>query len=207
VTGRTAVAPPSQPWRAMPWFSPPSRANMLVPQAWELGWTVLTQAFNDENSPGEIASALSGTTPTTTAAGSTAPAEELPSAAVSNFPSGPLLVGDRAFVNPITSTQTPLTGSTNGQVLPTNRRRCLLIVQNNSATGGATFWVAFNQPAIQNQCVGLAPGQAMVLDASCPSDSINILVTGAAGVTAGTIVEGSYTNPAGTPAAPVGYEV
>jgi len=74
-----------------------------------------------------------------------------------------------------------------------------LIVQNNSATGGATFWVAFGQPATEDYCVSLEPGQSLTLDAACPRDSVNLLVTGASGITAGVIIEGSYST-SNTPA-------
>ena len=199
---------PIPPWRSMPWFSPDSRANMLVPGPTDLAWTVITQAFNEENSPGEtadLATALTGTTSSETSSTSTSSTTtELEESVITNFPSSPNTVGDRGYVNPITCTQTPITANTSGQVLPANTRRTLLIVQNNSTSGGATIWVAFGQTASEGLSIGLAPGQSLTLDASCPRDSVNLLITGASGTTQGVLIEGSFST-ANTPAAAPGY--
>ena len=182
---------PNAPWRQMPWQSPPCPGNMLVPQAYDVAWTVITQAFNEENSPGEIASAAAALAGVTTTTSTTT--TETTGAEISNFPTGPNTPGDRPYLNPITCTVTPLTAGSSGQVLAANPRRTLFILQNNSASGGATFWLAFGQPATANQSLSLAPGQSITLDAACPRDSVNLLVTGVAGLTAGAVVEASYS--------------
>lgn len=162
-------------------------ANMLIPQAYEIAWTELVQPFNLFLSPGDIAAATGQAAPAP-AAGATAPAQAI----VTNFPSDRSFTGDRDYENPIAATQVPIGPSSNGFIIGANAKRTLLIIQNNSASGGATFWIAFGQPATQFNSIALTPGQSITLDASCPRDAVSILITGASGLVAGVAIEGSW---------------
>jgi len=168
-------------------------ANMLIPQAYEIAWTDLAQVFNETLSPGEIVT-LTGVATTATASSnssSSSATAEAPTP-VTNFPTGPNTAGDRPYSNPTTATQLPLSSGSSGAILATNPNRTLLIVQNTSGSTGATFWVAFGEPATPGRCIGLAPGQSMTLDVICPRDSVNISVSGSTGSDTGVIVEGSF---------------
>ena len=47
--------------------------------------------------------------------------------------------------------------------------------------------------------INLTPGQSLTLDASCPRDSVNILVVGGTGFTSGVLLEGSFQAQPPTP--------
>ena len=163
-------------------------ANMLIPQAYEIAWTELVQPFNLFLSPGDIAAATGQAAPAPAVGATAAPAQAI----VTNFPSDRSFTGDRDYENPIAATQVPIGPSSNGFFIGANAKRTLLIVQNNSASGGATFWIAFGQPATQYNSISLTPGQSITLDASCPRDAVSILITGASGLVAGVAIEGSW---------------
>lgn len=169
-------------------------ANMLIPQAYDAAWTDLSQPFNYYVSPGDA-----GTAGTAAGAATGGPAAV---ASVANFPSFPNAPGDRDWNNPQSAMMLQLGPSSSGQVLAANPKRTLLIIQNNSASGGATFWVAFGQAAVQYGSIALGPGQSLTLDAAVPRDSVNLLVTGASGLTAGVIVQASYVPPGSAPPPP-----
>lgn len=206
-----AAAPPRYP---PSYVLPDSPANMLLPDPYDIAWTVLEQAFNQTLSPGTLA-VLAGTA-APSAAGSTVSAEGSGGAGstISNFPSAPNSQADRPYQNPNTSILTPLGQFSGGQVLPANASRVLLIVQNNSPTTGGTYYVAFAVPAFTNGSIKLTPGQSLTLDAAVPRDSVNIATTGSTGSTEGVILEGSYNAvpqiPEGAPnigAVAWGYEL
>jgi hypothetical protein len=165
------------------------RANMLVPQAYDVAWTELAQAFNLTLSPGQIALLTGEPQAASNAAPSTAP--------TASFPSVPMALGDRAFRNPISATMVPIGAGSNGVILGANPKRTGLTIQNNSASGGATFWIAFGQPAQQTFSIGLAPGQGLVREGNVPRDAVYILITGASGVTGGVIEEESFVDAPG----------
>lgn len=177
-------------------------ANVLIPLAYELAWTELAQVFNLTLSPGELAAVTGSTSPESIAEEATATAAaNAPQFQVTNFPPAHNSTADRPYQNPISVSQQAIGANTNGQLLPANAVRTLLIVQNNSPTGDATFIVSFGQPGVFSGFgnINLTPGQSLTLDASCPRDSVNILVVGGTGFTSGVLLEGSFQAQPPTP--------
>lgn len=167
-------------------------ANMLVPQAYDTGWTELAQAFNETLSPGTVAALTGQAAPAANQAAAAESAVE-----VTNFPSSPDSPADRDWHNPVAAAMIAIGANSSGMILGANPKRCALTIQNNSASGGATFWIAFGTPAVQYNSIQLAPGAGLVRDARCPRDAVYILITGAAGVTGGVIEEDSYVDSPG----------
>jgi hypothetical protein len=157
----------------------------LIPNASDVAWTDAETVFDPTLSPGADTGYQNAADAVNAQGGA--------GGALGAFPSEPNAPGDRDWSNPTSATPTPITASSGGVLLGPNPKRNLLIIQNNSASGGATFWVSFNFPAVPGQCIGLAPGQALVLDYIVPRDTVYLTITGAAGATQGTVIEGSYS--------------
>lgn len=165
---------------------------MLMPQAYDTAWTELAQVFNLALSPGEVA-AITGIPQSAAAA---ANAGNAPAAgAAASFPSLPMAQGDRPYGNPVSASMLPIGAGASGMILGANPKRVGLTIQNNSASGGATFWISFGVPATQNLSLALAPGVGLVRDGAVPRDAVYILITGPSGVTAGAIEEDSFVGP------------
>lgn len=93
---------------------------------------------------------------------------------------------DTGYQNPCTSQTIPINAAAAGSpILIANKRRSLLILQNNSygvaPDVGPVLWFAFGRPAVPGECQGLAAstvqfgiGEGIVLDYKVPRDSLYI---------------------------------
>jgi hypothetical protein len=130
--------------------------NMLIPLAFDLGWTGLDEVFNDYPPPVPQPPA-----------GSAASA-----AAAITQAMGPFA---------IVSSNVPLTNSASGQIFPTNYKRVILVLQNNSPTGGAVMYVNLGQNAGRTTLT-LQPQQGVLFDYNCPQDAVYVAWSAAGGL-------------------------
>lgn len=77
------------------------------------------------------------------------------------------------FTNYNTSFLAPFSaGATSSQVLPQNKKRTLLLIQNLSLT--ANLFFSLGSGASVNNGIQLAASQGIVFDVACPNDSVNV---------------------------------
>lgn len=165
--------------------------GLIPPQAWEIEWTALNDIILNLAPAGYVCDASETTTTTTTQADGTTVVTCAPAAPVQ--PSNP---------NAVSTHSVTINTNSGGalSILGGNPNRKLLILQNNSTATSPdvapTFYFGFGQLAQVGQGLGLAPGVGMVLDESCPIDSVFLTIgpstnTDGSVVVQGVAVEGS----------------
>jgi len=159
-------------------------ANMLVPQPFDPNWTGLGENFNDYPPPPPP-----GVTDAQ-AIGNAAPGAGIP------VPFGPVV-----WNNPTDAIGIPLNGGTpaNIPVLAANKKRNLLLVQNNSTATSPDvapdLYVEFGRVA-GLYSLKLQPGIGVIFDVVCPRSQIYVAFLNGSGATAtpiGVIVQGSHS--------------
>lgn len=164
----------------MPWRN--IRSNALIPNAWESSWTARRARWavlNQKPSAWHID-------------------EDVPPIGLR----APFGDGNSGWQNPCTTHTVPLTAGIDptAAVLTANKKRNLLLIQNNSTATSPdqapTLFVAFGQLAVVGQALGLPPGVGIVLDIICPRDAIYLVFgpsSGSSVVITGVVVEGALS--------------
>lgn len=166
----------------MPWRN--VRKNALLPDAWDVSWTARRARWavlNQKPSAWKI-------DPAQPPIGLRAPFGD----------------GDSGWQNPCTTHTIPLTAGIDPTqaILTANKKRNLLIIQNNSTAtapdAAPTLFVSFGQLAVVGQAMGLPPGVGIVLDVVCPRDAVYLVFgpstnTGGTLKVQGVVVEGALS--------------
>ena len=159
-------------------------ANMLVPQPYDPAWTGIGETFNDYPPP-----------PPPGVADAQSIANAVPG------PGVPVPFGPVEWNNPTDAVGIPLNAGSPSQVpvLAANKKRNLLVVQNNSTATSPDvapdLYVEFGRQA-NRYSLKLAPGIGVVFDVICPRSQIYVAFLNGSGASAtpiGVVVQGSHT--------------
>jgi len=159
-------------------------ANMLVPMPYDPAWTGLGETFNDNPPPPPPGVA------DRQALANAAPGDGIP------VPFGPVV-----WNNPTDAIGIPLNAGTPAAVpvLAANKKRNLLLVQNNSTATSPdvapNLYVEFGRQA-NRYSLKLQPGIGVIFDVICPRSQIYVAFLDGSGATAtpiGVIVQASHS--------------